>query len=174
MTCSGCSVSANEVKPRRSLNMTVASPRTPPSRTPSASCSTWSTTDSGTKRANASRVFARSNATVRAWIEAVAAIAMIAASAGRPTARITSWSNATCAATRNPASSAPAMPRAHPVGIRSASIGAAVAIRMSSSTSIHHATGPSGKPRSAVAIAFAQISGPGISPEPVVDVWCRS
>ena len=52
--------------------MTVASPRTPPSRTPSASCSTWSTTDSGTNRANASRVFARSNATVTPWMAPVA------------------------------------------------------------------------------------------------------
>ena len=52
------------MKPRRSLNMTVASPRTPPSRTPSASASTWSTTASGTKRANASRACSRSNATV--------------------------------------------------------------------------------------------------------------
>ena len=40
-------------EPRRSLNITVASPRTPPRRRPSASWSTWSTTDSGTKRANA-------------------------------------------------------------------------------------------------------------------------
>ena len=63
------------MKPRRSLNMTVASPRTPPSRTPSASARTWSTTASGTKRANASRACSRSKATVSPWIAAVGRIA---------------------------------------------------------------------------------------------------
>ena len=82
MTRSGSRVSLNAVNPRRSLNMTVASPRTPPRRTPSASARTWSTTDSGTKRANASRVCSRSNATVRPWIAPVASTPATAATIG--------------------------------------------------------------------------------------------
>ena len=44
----------------------------------------------------------------------------------------------------------------------------------SSSESSHAGTMSSGKPRWPVAIACAQISGPGIRPDPVVDVEWRS
>ena len=82
MTVAGSSVSANEVKPRRSLNMTVPSRCTPPRRIPSALRSTSSTTASGTKRAKASRACSRSKATVTPWIAAVARSAATPARVG--------------------------------------------------------------------------------------------
>ena len=60
----GCD-SANVVKPRTSLNMTVLSSSTPPSRRcSSVLVSTWSTTSAGTKRAKMSRTRWRSIAAV--------------------------------------------------------------------------------------------------------------
>ena len=65
ITSPGASDSANEVKPRRSLNITVPSRCTPPRRNPaSVLASTSSTTSSGTKRENMSRTRSRSNAVV--------------------------------------------------------------------------------------------------------------
>ena len=61
--------------------MTVASRWTPPRRRPSALRSTSSTTDSGTKRANASRVLARSKAIVMPWMAPVNSSARIPATA---------------------------------------------------------------------------------------------
>ena len=63
MTLSAGMNSALDVKPRRSLNITVPTTSRPPMRRSSPDCaSTWSTTVSGTKREKTSRTRSFSNA----------------------------------------------------------------------------------------------------------------
>ena len=157
--------------------MTVASPRTPPRRTPSASASTWSTTASGTKRANASRACSRSKATVRPWI---APVSSIAGDAGDERVddgddRAVVW-NSTCEPTRNATTPASAdrQRRARPAAAARRAARPAPSDDHQQRRSATRAPRAAGSRRARCWIASAWISGPGISASPVVDVLCWS
>ena len=101
ITRAGLSVSAIDVNPRRSENMTVPSRWIPPKRRPSELASTSSTTSSGTNRVNRSRVRMRSKASVTSCVVSVPAVARINAPSGYTKVRIVPELNANWTPTVN-------------------------------------------------------------------------
>ena len=97
ITSEGSRPSAKLVKPRRSLNSTVAVSSSPPSRTSSsesARSSTWATTESGTKRENRSRVCVRSTEAVIQCTASAPTSASPSPISGTTTGRISPFPNA--------------------------------------------------------------------------------